>query len=102
MWVAVDGTTYIDVFVMGASSGLTLTTSEALDLWSRQYQHVLALRPGYAIDVVAQIDPSVEFQRGVSNGKKGNFGLMLSVYGMKAFNQGLSEMLNIKMDETQL
>lgn len=102
MWVAVDGTTYIDVYVMGASSGLTLTTSEALDLWSRQYQHVVAMRPGYAIDVVAQMDPKVEFQRGVSNGKSGDFGLMLSVYGIKVFNQGANEILNIKCDESQL
>jgi len=102
MWVAVDGTTYIDVYVMGASSGLTLTASEAADLWSRQYQHIVAMRPKMAIDVVCQINPKVEFDRGVVNGKSGDFGLMLSVYGIKTFNQGKNEILNIKIDETLL
>ena len=99
MWLAVDGTTYFEVFVKGGST-LTLTTSEALDLWSRQVQHCVGMRPKMATDMVAQIDPSVEMQRGVSNGKKGDFALMLSVYGIKTFNQGTNELLNLKIDET--
>jgi hypothetical protein len=97
-WVAVDGTTYIDVFVQGAN-GLTLTTSEVLDVWSRKYQHNFALRPKYTVDMVMQIRPKTEFQRGIVNGLMGDYAMILQLYGVKTFYAGTLEGVNVKIDE---
>lgn len=99
MWLAVDGTTYFEVYVKGANA-LTLTSSEAADLWSRQYQHNFALRPKYTVDMVMQMEPKTESQRGIVNGLMGDYIMLLSLYGTKTFNAGLTEGVNVKIDET--
>ena len=99
LWVAVDGATYIDVYVKGANT-LTLTTSEALDLWSRHKQHVPAMRPRYAIDMVMQMQPSMDMQKGVSTGLSGMYYLMTDLYGIDVPNQGSKELVNLELDES--
>lgn len=99
MWLAVDGTTYMDIYVKGANS-LTLTTSEALDLWSRHYQHNFAMRPKKSVDMVMQLNPKAEKQRGVVNGFMGDYFQLLQLYGVKSFYQGTYEGVNVKIDET--
>jgi hypothetical protein len=99
MMVAVDGATYVTIYVKGANT-LTLTTSEAADPWTLHSQHILALRPKYSIDMVAQKYPKAEFQRGVSNGLMGDYGMLNSLYGIKTFSAGAYEMVNLQIDES--
>lgn len=96
-WVAVDGTTYIEVRVKGASY-LTVTTSEALDLWTatQQLQNLLAGRKG-AIDFVVQKEPSVEMGSTISAGKSGMNILPMTLAGAKTFYQGKNEIVRVKV-----
>jgi len=99
MWLAVDGTTYMDIYVKGAN-GLTLTTSVAADAWTRHSQHNFAVRPGKTVDMVMQINPSAEKQRGIVNGFMGDYFQLLQLYGVKSFYAGTYEGVNVKVDET--
>ena len=97
MWDAVDGTTYLEVRVKGGSF-LTVSGSDASDVWGNQYkiQHVLAGRDG-AIDAVIQQNPKVEMDSTVSAGKWGMNILPVTLFGVKTFNQGKNEIVNIKV-----
>lgn len=99
LWVAVDGGTYIDVYVKGANT-LTLTTSESADAWSRHKQHVPAMRLRSAIDMVMQMQPTMDTQKGVSNGLPGIYYLMTDLYGIETYNQGTKELINLELDES--
>ena len=101
MMYAVATATYITVYVKGANT-LTLTTSEAADLWSAYTQLNLALRPKYSIDMVVQKYPKAEFQRGVSNGLMGDYGMLNSLYGIKTFSAGANELVAIAIDESAI
>lgn len=101
MMYAVATATYITVYVKGANT-LTLTTSEAADPWSLHSQLIVAMRPKYSIDMVVQKYPNVEFQRGVSNGLMGDYGMLNSLYGIKSFNAGRNEMVSLAIDESAI
>lgn len=94
-WVAVDGTTYVEVRAMGASY-LTITSSEAADVWTaeKQIQNLLAGRRG-AIDAVIQKEPSVEMASTVSAGKSGTNILPMTLFGVFVFNQGKNEIVRV-------
>lgn len=96
-WVAIDGTTYIEVRVKGGSY-LTVSTSEVLDVWTPAYQiqHMLAGRDK-AIDAVIQKNPSVEMASTVSAGKSGMNILPLTLFGHHTFYQGKNEIVNVKI-----
>lgn len=96
-WVAVDGTTYVEVRAKGASY-MTVASSEALDLWTttKQIQHILAGRKK-AIDCVIQKEPSVEMASTVSAGKSGMNVLPLALFGVKTFYQGTYEILDVQI-----
>lgn len=93
--VAVDGTTYIDVYHKGQSF-LTVTGSDATDVWSKHTQHNLAGVKG-AIDLVIQQEPDVEMASTVSAGKRGMNVMPLALFGKKTFNQGKNEIVNVKI-----
>lgn len=93
--VAVDGTTYIDVYHKGQSY-LTVSGSEAADVWSKHTQHNLA-GVKKSIDVVVQKEPDVEMDSTVANGKRGMNIMPLTVFGVKTFNQGKKEIVNVKV-----
>lgn len=95
-WVAVDGTTYIEVRVKGASY-LTVASSEVADVWTaaKQIQHNLAGR-FKAIDCVIQQEPKVEMASTVSAGKWGMNILPITLFGVKTFNQGKKEILDVQ------
>lgn len=93
--VAVDGTTFVTVYHKGQSF-LTVTGSEAADVWSKKTQHVLAGVKG-AIDVVVQKEPDVEMASTVSQGKRGMNVMPMTVFGVKTFNQGANELVNLKI-----
>lgn len=94
-WVAVDGTTYLEVRAMGASY-LTVTGSDSNDVWTTtaQLQNMLAGRIG-SIDAVVQKQPSVESASTVSAGKSGMNYLPMTLAGFHTFNQGANEILRV-------
>jgi len=97
-WVAVAvSTTAIEVRVMGASY-LTVTASDAADVWTttKQFQNLLAGRFG-AIDAVIQKEPSVEMGPTVAVGKSGTNILPMTLFGAYVFNQGKNEIVRIKL-----
>lgn len=94
-WVAVDGTTYLEVRIKGGSY-LTVTGSDATDVWTatQQVQNLLAGRKG-AIDAVIQKEPSVEMGSTVSAGKSGTNILPMTLFGVYTFNQGKNEIVRV-------
>ncbi len=96
-WVAVDGTTYIEVRVKGGSY-LTVTTSEVADVWTatEQIQHILAGRDK-AIDAVIQKTPGVKTGDTIAAGKAGINILGLSLAGFRTFNQGKNEIVDAQV-----
>lgn len=96
-WVAVDGTTYIEIRAMGASY-LTVTGSDATDVWTatQQLENLFAGRRG-CVDVVIQKEPSVEMGSTVSAGKSGTNILPMTLFGAYVFNQGKNEMVRVKV-----
>jgi len=96
--VATDGTTYLGVVHKGASY-ITVSGSDAADVWSKKAQRSLAGRKG-AIDVVMQKLPTVESASMVSANKFGTTYLALSLYGVKTFNQGKNEIVDVQIDSS--
>lgn len=96
-WVAVDGTTYIEIRAMGASY-LTVTGSDATDVWTatQQLQNLFAGRRG-CVDAVIQKEPSIEMGSTVSAGKSGTNILPMTLFGVYVFNQGKNEMVRVKI-----
>jgi hypothetical protein len=88
----------ITIFVKGGSYP-TVATSDAADVWSNTTQHLLATVKK-AIDIVVQKEPDVEMDSTVSNGKRGMNIMPLTVFGVKTFNQGKNEIVNIKADSS--
>lgn len=93
--VAVDGTTYVTVYHKGKSF-MTVTGSEAADVWSEQTQHSLAGVKN-AIDVVVQQEPDTQMASTVANGKRGMNVMPLTIFGVYTFNQGKNEIVNVKV-----
>lgn len=93
--VAVDGTTYIQVYHKGQSF-LTVSGSDATDVWSKHTQHNLA-GVKKSIDIVVQKEPDVEMDSTVSAGKRGMNIMPLTVFGVKTFDQGKNEIVNVKV-----
>lgn len=100
-WVAVNGTTYLEVRVKGASY-LTVSGSDATDVWTaaQQIQNSLAGRKK-AIDCVIQQNPKVEMASTVSAGKWGMNILPITLFGTKTFDQGAKEILKIQVRSDQ-
>lgn len=96
-WTAVDGTTYFEIRVPGASY-LTVTTSESADVWTttRQIQNLLAGRKK-AIDMVVQLRPTVKMAGTVSAGKAGTNILPMTLVGVHTFNQGKAEIFRVEV-----
>lgn len=93
--VAVDGTTILTVYQKGISF-MTVASSAANIVWSKKTQHMLAGAKG-AIDVVVQKEPTVNMAPGTSNGLAGTYIMSLDVFGVKTFNQGLNEIVDVKL-----
>lgn len=96
--VAVATSTAITVYHKGKSF-MTVLSSEAADVWSKQTQHSLA-GVKRSIDVVVQQEPDVQMASTVSNGKRGMNVMPLTVFGTKTFNQGKNEIVNVKVSSS--
>jgi hypothetical protein len=96
-FVAVDGTTYVTIYAKGASY-ITATGSEPLDVFTatQQIQHLMAGRKK-AIDCVIQQEPKVEMASTVSAGKWGMNVLPITLLGVKTFNIGTKEILDVQV-----
>jgi hypothetical protein len=99
-WVAVldnpTTPTYIEIRVMGSPT-ITVSGSDATDVWSLKTQHLL-FTMDKAIDAVVQKEPSVEMASTVSAGKSGMNILPLTLAGFKTFYQGKNEIFDVQID----
>jgi hypothetical protein len=96
-WVAVNGTTYIEVRAKGASY-MTVSGSDSSDVWTaaKQIQHLFAGIKG-SVDMVVQSEPQVEMASTVSNGKIGMNILPFTLCGTYTFNQGKNEIFDVQV-----
>lgn len=94
-WVAVAAATYIDIRVKGASY-LTVTGSDATDVWTAAYQNqnLLAGLKG-SIDAVVQLRPKILTASTVSAGKAGTNILPMTLFGVYTFYQGKNEIFRV-------
>lgn len=96
--VAVDGTTYVDVYHKGQSY-MTVSGSDPADTWTLKTQHSLA-GVKKSIDVVVQKEPDVQMASTVANGKRGMNVMPLTVFGVKTFYQGKNEIVDVKINSS--
>lgn len=96
-WTAVATSTQITVRVKGASY-LTVTGSDATDVWTaaKQIQYILAGMVG-SIDLVIQQNPTVKMQEATSRGLWGTNILAVLLFGIKTFNQGKNQIVQVKV-----
>lgn len=99
MMVAVDGTTKITVYQRGGSF-LTVASSAGNIVWSKKIQHCLA-GVKKSIDMVVQLEPELgkdSMASTVSAGKRGMNVMPLTVFGLKTFNQGANQILDVQVN----
>ena len=99
-WVAVDNSSLSITVRFKGTLNPVLTSSESADTWDAKYefQNLLAGRK-YAIDAAIQTDPMIDVEMGstVSAGKHGTNVMPLLVGGVETFNQGLNEIVRVKV-----
>jgi hypothetical protein len=99
-WFAVDGTTYIDIYIKGASQIATLTgTATAWNATNVSFYKQLNLcgEKG-AIDFVAQAEPSAKMASTVSAGKDGMNILVKDLYTTGVFHDMESRLFRAEVD----
>ena len=94
---AVDGTTYIDIYVKGSSYVTSTDTADATYTYKKQ---LLLAGEKKAIDLVIQRNPSVKMASTVSAGKDGMNILPKTLYGTKTFNDMKSRILRVELDSS--
>ena len=97
-WVATVTATAITVYVKGGSY-VTVTTSEAADVWSAETQHSMAGQKK-TIDLVIQKEPGIEMGNTVSAGKIGINVIPWTLYGVKMFVEGTLRNLDVQVDSS--
>ncbi len=98
MFTAVATSTTLTIYGKGTSF-LTVTTSQASSTWTKATQHSLA-GVKKAIDMVVQLEPELgkdSMASTVSAGKRGMNVMPLTVFGLKTFNQGANEILDVQV-----
>jgi hypothetical protein len=96
--VAVDGTTYVEVFHKGTAN-ISVAASEVGDPWTYKTQHNLFGQRG-AIDLVIQKEPGVEMASTVSAGKLGMNILPYTLFGVKTFYDMKARILDVEVDSS--
>ena len=97
-FVAVDGTTYMDVYVKGTPN-VTVAGSDATDTWTLKTQHNVFGQKG-AIDCVTQIAPTVEFASRAANGIVGTNCLPYTLYATKLFYDEKERIVDVQVDSS--
>lgn len=96
-FVAVAASTYIDVWVKGASY---LTSSDTADATFTYLKQLCLAGEKGAIDVVIQKNPSVQMASTVSAGKAGMNILPLTLYAAKVFHDMAARLLSVEIDSS--
>lgn len=94
---AVDGTTYVDIYVKGASYITSTDTADATYTYKKQL--CLAGEKG-AIDLVIQKNPSVKMASTVSAGKDGMNILPRTLFAAGVFQDMKARILSIEIDSS--
>lgn len=101
-WFAVDGTTYIDIYIKGASQISTLTGTATA--WTGTnvtfYKQLNLCGEKGAIDFVAQQEPSVKMASTVSAGKDGVNILFKDLYATGVFYDMQARLFRVEVDSS--
>lgn len=92
-WFAVDGTTYITVYIAGGSETITVTASETNDPWSHEICHIF-FGKRKCVDMIVQSDYTIEEGRAVANGKIGSEFISTILYGCDTPVKGKEKMVD--------
>lgn len=96
-WFAVDGTTYIDIYIKGGSVITATGTAQGTNTYLKQLN--VAGEKG-AVDLVIQKNPSVEMASTVSAGKSGMNILPLTLYAAGVFYDMQARLFRVEIDTT--
>lgn len=96
--VATDGTTNMTIAFEGGAEA-TLAASETADPWSAEVAHMMFGQKG-AIDVVVQKSPTVVFKEVPD--KLGKNVLPWMLYGLKTFDEGDAQLVDVQIDGSVL
>ena len=91
---AVDGATYLEIQFKGGGE-VTVASSESADPWSVQTSYCMFGQKG-AVDIVIQKAPSVVFKEVPD--KLGKNVLPWALYGIKTFDEGDAQMVEVNID----
>ena len=97
-FVAVDGTTYMDLYVKGTPN-VTVTGSDATDTWTLKTQHNVFGQKG-AIDCVTQIEPTVEIASRVAAGYLGTNVLPHTLFATNLFYDEKERVVDVQVDSS--
>jgi len=96
-WFAVDGDTYIDIYIKGGSVITKTGTAQGTNTYLKQLN--VAGEKG-AVDLVIQKNPSVEMASTVSAGKSGMNILPLTLYAAGVFYDMQARLFRVEIDTT--
>lgn len=101
-WFAVDGTTYIDIYIKGASQIATLTGTytNATGTNVTYYKQLNLCGEKGAIDFVAQKEPSAKMASTVSAGKDGMNVLCKDLYAVGVFQDMKQRLFRVEVDSS--
>lgn len=101
-WFAVDGTTYVDIYIKGASQIATLTGTYANAVGANvtYYKQLNLCGEKGAIDFVAQKNPSAKMASTVSAGKDGMNILCKNLYTTGVFQDMQVRLFSVEIDST--
>jgi hypothetical protein len=101
-WFAVDGTTYVDIYIKGASqiAALTGTYANAIGANVTHYKQLNLCGEKGAIDFVAQQNPSAKMASTVSAGKDGMNVLCKDLYATGVFYDMQARLFSVEVDSS--
>lgn len=100
-WFAVDGTTYIDIYIKGSSTvSVTGTYTNATGANVTYYKQLNLCGELGAIDFVAQKEPSAQMASTVSAGKAGMNVLCMNLYTTGVFYDMQARLFRVEIDSS--
>lgn len=101
-WFAVDGTTYIDIYIKGASQIATLTGTATSMTGTNVtfYKQLNVAGEKGAVDFVAQKEPSAKMASTVSAGKDGMNVLCKDLYAVGVFQDMKQRLFDVEIDSS--